>query len=195
MPMMGLRLTSEQVRMKVFPSADPAVPGVQEEHVSAFLDVVAQELTVLAGERDQAMHDLDKLRRDGPGEAAHEQSVHLLSRAQQNAEQLVADARSTAADISRRARETARDIVGKAQNHADGVRADAVRLAAIEAAQAAASAPAALQAETLGLRSFTVAFRTLMRAHLEAGLQALEQWGSQEDKLAPVPGEPEDRPV
>jgi cell division septum initiation protein DivIVA len=188
---MGMRLTSEQVRMKVFPSADPAVPGVQEEYVSAFLDAVAQELTIVMGERDQAAQDLDKLRRDGPGEAAHEQSVHLLSRAQRNAEQLVADARSTAADVSRRARETAREIVARAQDHADGVRADAVRLAAIEAAQAAASAPAALQAETLGLRNFALAFRTLMRSNLEAGLQALEQWATQEDRLSSPPGGPD----
>jgi cell division septum initiation protein DivIVA len=188
--------------MRVFPSADASVPGVEEEPVSAFLTFVAQELGLVISERDQAVDDLAKLRRDGVGEAAHTQAMHLLARAQTNAEALVADARQTAADIARTARQHARDVVSTARRHADELKANAVREAATEAAMAAASAPAALQAETMGLRQYASVFRALMKTNLEAALAALEQWAGQEEKLRTAPDQSdwpgrygEDRPA
>lgn len=192
-----MRLTPAEVQITNFRKAPFGRRGFDEEQVQDFLARVEQELVELLNEKAQLQDECARLRKrilDGEGsngvrpEDAHIQSVHILSRAQQTADQYVADAERYS-----------RELAGEARRHYDEVLADAKSRAVLlleEAHQRASDAARAagqqsmngypgpmsaeerrgLEGEVAYLRTFSQVYRTHLRSYLEALLRNVEEW-------------------
>lgn len=191
-----MRLTPAELQITSFKKAPFGRRGFDEEEVQDFLVRVEQELVELLNEKAQFQDECTRLRKrvlegDSNGarpEDAHVQSVHILSRAQQTADQYVADAERYS-----------RELAGEARRHYDEVLADARARAvmlleeahnrASEAASAAgmesmrdnmdAMSPEDrrdLEGQVAYLRTFSQVYRTHLRSYLEALLRNVEEW-------------------
>ena len=192
-----MRLTPAEVQITNFKKAPFGRRGFDEEEVQDFLGRAEQELIELLNEKTQLQDECARLRRrilDGDGangvrpEDAHVQSVHILSRAQQTADQYVADAERYS-----------RELAGEARRHYDEILADAKSRAVLlleeahgrasEAANAAgwqsmqdsispmtAEERRELEGEVAYLRTFSQVYRTHLRSYLEALLRNVEEW-------------------
>jgi DivIVA domain-containing protein len=191
-----MRLTPAEVQITSFRKAPFGRRGFDEDQVQDFLVRVEQELVELLNEKAQYQDECTRLRKrvlEGNGsdgarpEDAHVQSVHILSRAQQTADQYVADAERYS-----------RELAGEARRHYDEVLADARSRAVMlleeahKRASDAASAVGAqsmreygpmspedrrdLEGEVAYLRTFSQVYRTHLRSYLEALLHNVEEW-------------------
>jgi DivIVA domain-containing protein len=193
-----MRLTPAEVQITSFRKAPFGRRGFDEEQVQDFLVRVEQELVELLNEKAQFQDECTRLRKrvlEGNGanggvrpEDAHVQSVHILSRAQQTADQYVADAERYS-----------RELAGEARRHYDEVLTDARSRAVMlleEAHKRASEAASAvgmqsmqdysgpmsaerrrdLEGEVAYLRTFSQVYRTHLKSYLEALLQNVEQW-------------------
>jgi DivIVA domain-containing protein len=196
-----MRLTPAEVQSITFGKAPFGRRGFDEDQVQGFLGQVEQDLVELFNERAMLQEECARLRKRilggdvSPGEIngarpedAHVQSVHILSRAQQTADQYVADAERYS-----------RELAGEARRHYDEILADAKSRAVLlleEAHQRASDAASAagrqsmrdyagpmtaeerreLEGEVAYLRTFSQVYRTHLRSYLEALLQNVEEW-------------------
>lgn len=193
-----MRLTPAEVQITSFRKAPFGRRGFDEEQVQDFLGRVEQELVELLNEKTQLQDECARLRKrivaggDGAAgvrpEDAHVQSVHILSRAQQTADQYVADAERYS-----------RELAGEARRHYDEILADAKSRAVLlleeahhrasDAAHAAgrqsmqdyagpmtAEERRELEGEVAYLRTFSQVYRTHLHSYLEALLRNVEEW-------------------
>jgi DivIVA domain-containing protein len=194
------RLTPDAVQSASFPAARLGRRGFDEEHVRAFCGLVERELVRLLNERTSLSEEVHRLRRrvlgiSGPEEIpgyrqedAHIQAVHILSQAQQTADQYVFDAEEYSRELAQDARRRRDEILTEARSHAAVVLAEAHGKAS-EAAEAARSAPVPpygadrreLEAELAYLRKFSDVYRTHLRAYLDALLRNVQDWEQAEE--------------
>ena len=192
-----MRLTPAEVQITSFRKAPFGRRGFDEDQVQDFLSRTEQELVELLNEKTQLQDECARLRKrilEGDGsngarpEDAHVQSVHILSRAQQTADQYVADAERYS-----------QELAGEARRHYDEILADAKSRAVLlleEAHHRASDAAHAagrqimnghggpmtaeerrdLEGEVAYLRTFSQVYRTHLRSYLEALLRNVEEW-------------------
>jgi len=193
-----MRLTPAEVQITSFRKAPFGRRGFDEEQVQDFLSRVEHELVELLNEKTQLHDECTRLRKrilEGDTSTngvrpddAHVQSVHILSRAQQTADQYVADAERYS-----------QELAGEARRHYDEILADAKSRAVLlleeahgrasDAAQAAgrqsmnghggpmtAEERRDLEGEVAYLRTFSQVYRTHLKSYLEALMRNVEEW-------------------
>ena len=195
-----MRTSPAELQSAAFRKAPFGRRGFDEDEVQSFLGQVEQDLVEVLNERAQLQEECTRLRKrilDGSAsgefngarpEDAHVQSVHILSRAQQTADQYVADAERYS-----------RELAGEARRHYDEILADAKSRAVLlleEAHQRASDAANAagrqsmqdysgpmtaeerreLEGEVAYLRTFSQVYRTHLRSYLEALMRNVEEW-------------------
>jgi cell division septum initiation protein DivIVA len=186
-------LTPAAVHGIRFNRASRLRPGYVDEEVDAFRGRVELELQHLTAEkaelRDQVRALRESLERavaegaQAPAPAPEEipvQAVHILSAAQQTADQYVAEAEDFSRRLAGEAREHYEQVVQQARAEADTVLREAATLAAVarEAGPGPAQQTQDVQEEVAYLKAFGQACRTQLRSYLEALLDDVEQeWG------------------
>jgi cell division septum initiation protein DivIVA len=206
-------LTPEFVRSATFNPARLGRRGLDEAHVHAFCQWVADDLARVLSENAMLHEEVLRLRdrvleRGGQADAGlrpedgHVQAVYVLSKAQQTADRYVADAQEYSRDIAVEARRRHDDILREAQVRASMI-LDEAHVSASQAASAVADTreplPASerqqLESEIAYLRTFSDVCRTHLRAYMESLTRSIEEWERAERDGAPVPGEPRLQPV
>jgi cell division septum initiation protein DivIVA len=180
--------------------------GVDERHVQEFLGEVEREMVQLLNERAALTEEVERLRRrvmggedsNGTGpqpEDAHVQSVRILAKAQQTADQYVAGAEVYSRKLAQEARQTRETILSDAKSRAMLLIEDA-HAKASSAAAAEVAPPSAerrdLESELAYLRTYSDVYRTHLRAYLEAVVRHVGEWEKAEqrgftDMRPPVP--------
>ena len=205
------RLTPDQVRSVVFPSARLGRRGLDEAHVRAFCARVEEEIVFLLNERTSLFQQAEQLRQQfrddaeaGPGymsDIAHLQAVQILANAQKTAERYVGEAQAYCRELAENARERHDVVITEARRNAAKIMGQADSQARLAVADAAGRAlgPAGdgggLQEEAAYLRTFSEVYRTHLRAYLEALLRNLDEWGRAERSWAgPERGQSRTRP-
>ena len=199
-------LTPSAVRGVRFNRASRLHPGYTETEVDAFRGRVELELQRLTAEKAELRDQVRALREAADraaagGEAAEAapaqeevsvQAVHILSAAQQTADQYVAEAEDFSRRLAGEAREHYEQVVQQARDEADTVLREAATLATV--ARQAVPAPAQdvqdvqdVQEEVAYLKAFGQACRTQLRSYLEALLDDVEQeWGRADPRAVAV---------
>lgn len=197
------RLTPDDVQAVSFQSAHLGRRGFDEEHVRAFCHQVQDELVRLVSERTALQEEVSRLRRhilghssedDGFGYSradAHLQAVSILHRAEQTADHYVAEAQEYSRHLAQDAHRRRDGILAEAREHATAVMDEAHREAgqaatAAVVAQMAMATPIAgtepatgrreLESELAYLLTFSDAYRTHLRAYLDALIRDVNEF-------------------
>jgi DivIVA domain-containing protein len=194
-----MRLTPAEVQITTFRKSPFGRRGFDEDQVQDFLGRVEEELVELLNEKAQLQDECTRLRKrilEGSNgnsqvarpEDAHVQSVHILSRAQQTADQYVADAERYSRELTGEARRHYDEILADAKSRAVLLLEEAHRRASDAAHMAgresmngypgpmSAEERRDLEGELAYLRTFSHVYRTHLRSYLEALLQNVEEW-------------------
>lgn len=211
------RLTPDQIRSAIFPGTRFGRRGVDEDHVRAFCEQVAEEFIQLLSERASLYQQAEFLReqlRDigensSPGytpDAAQMQAVQILASAQKTADFLVAEAQDYCRRLAEGAKQRRNQMLSDARVNAAKMleQADSqARAAAATMATAAATTAEAgndgesrdLQDQVVYLRTFSEVYRTHLRAYLEALLRNVDEWDRSEHKAAEAAAQQEGLPA
>jgi cell division septum initiation protein DivIVA len=206
------RLTPDHLQEITFPLTRWGKPGLDAEHVRAFLGEVQAEFVRLVNERASLWQEVQRLRRRILGKEtsndavlfgkddAHIHAVRILSSAQLTADRYVADAQAYSGRLTEEARVRRDEIIGQAQEHGEMLLEEA-RARAREAAVAAMNRDPlppqseherrALQGEMAYLRTFNDVYRQHLRMYTEAVLRTIEDWEHKETAGPPEPAKHE----
>lgn len=181
------RLTAGEVRATVFPPAGFA-RGLNAEQVSRFMSRVAWELELLAGERADLEEEnrslqLQMTTRQAPvsdNGSSELQAVHVLQRAQQNADNLVASAQQQAQNMMQDGRQQRERMLADGHQQRQRTIQQGVEEAGREAARIAAQAPIEAQRALAQYRALAESVRASMSANLQTLIAQVNVWEDQE---------------
>ena len=196
------RLTAAEVEGTRFPRTPWGRRGYDEEAVNLFLDLVQDELVMLANEKTGLLEEAMRLRRrfiarDGAGEwladadEAHAMAVAIVSEAQVTADRYVADAQEYSARLTQDAAERREAMLAEAEQVLADARAQAAAAAAVALDEPVPDQPAgplrAARASDAYGRAFNRVYLTNALVLAEALMKMLGDWKEHEADDTPPP--------
>jgi DivIVA domain-containing protein len=162
--------------------------GLDPGEVDAFLDRVQDELALWEQELAEAHHEIEVMTARQAHTPAHGfvppaapevQGVHILQRAQQNADQIIKDAQSYAREAAADGQRRRAEILEEARGRANALVRSTLEEATRQAAEIISQAPIDAQALVAKMQSLGVSLEAQLRAFTSSLVASLDAWDNQ----------------
>lgn len=181
------RLTPGDIDASQFGKVRWGGSGLDPEEVRIFLERVKAEMLLLTDERGELENEVGRLREQidaGPMQgfapaSMEMQSVLILKRAQENADNLMEDAQQRAQELALDGRKRRDELIHEGRLKAEAVVREALEEAAREIARVRLEAPIAAQTELARWQGLGEAFRAQLLGTLEGMHRMLDQYERQ----------------
>jgi cell division septum initiation protein DivIVA len=185
------RLTVETLDNRSFTRTRWGASGLDPDEVRIFIEQVKAELVLRDEEHSALAAELARCQQGDSAPAhgfsppsAELHAVHILQRAQANAENLVTDAQQRARELAEDAHRRRDSILADAKSKADALLRTAMEDASREAAAVIAKAPIEAQTRLAMYQTLGNGLRGQLKANLDGLLAMLDQWERQAANLS-----------